>query len=191
MAPPSVANFCLTLALLVALFSVACARQKPERHFGCPPGKNVCIYPIGDANLQCETIFDFQVSLDLKDDESRSDIPRSEISIQITTPSGNTVKPEDLFGKQPEYRTWKIEAFEDSADEAPKGYNSYTWTWRNVIIPKDMGYGGMEVTVVARGVTTVANWVIREPKKRRAKNVVLFIGDGMALPLMAGTFWLF
>lgn len=55
----------LHIVAFATLFALGYARQNPERHYGCPPGKNVCIYPIDEATLQCETFFDFQVALHL------------------------------------------------------------------------------------------------------------------------------
>lgn len=175
----------LTTLLLTLFLSHTFALQKPERHFGCPPGKNVCIYPIDDATLQCETIFDFQVALHIPENNSIAEDFRSEFDIKFTLPSGHVESPEVLFNRKPDLRMWKLEAFEDSADETPEGFDSYAVVYRNVIIPKSVGKGVVKVTVVSRDVTTEVYYHIREPTKRRAKNVVLFVGDGMALPMMA------
>ncbi|KAI0566154.1 alkaline phosphatase [Gracilaria domingensis] len=168
-----------------ALYASVVALQKPERHFGCPPGKNVCIYPIDDANLQCETFFDFQVALHIPENAAIEKDFRRVMDIKLTLPSGDVLTPEALFGKEPELRNWTLEAFEDQADETPEGFNSYAVMYRNVIIDKKYGMGPVKVTVFTRGVNTEVTYIVREPTKRRAKNVVLFVGDGMSLPMMA------
>lgn len=170
--------------LLASLLAAATALQFPERHYGCPAGKNVCIYPIDNSQLQCETFFDFQVALHVPSNLSLTNF-RQLLDIKFSLPKGEVLTPESLFGKQPELRTWLLEAFEDSADETPVGFTSYAVNYRNVRIPNEKGKGPVNVTVSALGTTTVVNWFVREPTKRRAKNVILFVGDGMALPMMA------
>jgi hypothetical protein len=57
--------------------------------------------------------------------------------------------------------------------------------YRNVVLT-DPG----EYTATLRyynGSTTVANWLVRDvPAKRRAKNLILFIGDGMTTNMITG-----
>ncbi|PXF40407.1 Alkaline phosphatase H [Gracilariopsis chorda] len=176
----------ISFVFLTALFALsAFALQKPERHFGCPLGKNVCIYPIDDTNLQCETIFDFQVALHIPENQTIQTQFRHLMDIKLSLPSGDVLTPESLFGKEPHLRNWTLEAFEDQADQTPEGFKSYAFMYRNVVIDKKYGKGPVRVTVLARGVTTEVSYVLREPTKRRARNVVLFVGDGMALPMMA------
>lgn len=178
----------MTITYLVALalaFGICATLQKPERHYGCPPGKNACIYPIDEATLQCETYFDFQVALHVPENTTLGASWRSELDIKFTLPDGSKVMPCDMFGKSAEMRKWKLQAFEDSADETPSGFDSYAAMWRNVILPRRIGKGTVMVTVRARGVTTSVRCEVRQPSPRRAKNVILLIGDGMSLPMMA------
>lgn len=180
----------LPLTLLFLITSSVLARQKPERHYGCPPAKNVCIYPIDDAEFQCNTVFDFQVELNVPNTTTIDNI-RNELKISLKLPPGaiqETITPDELFKKEANEREWQLEAFEDMADENPDGFTSYALVWRNVIIRETiigkMG-GPIEITVEARGVTTKVLWTVREATPRVAKNVALFIGDGMSLPMMA------
>lgn len=57
--------------------------------------------------------------------------------------------------------------------------------YRNVVLTEPGQY-----TATLRyynGSTTVANWQVRDiPPKRRAKNLVLFIGDGMTTNMITG-----
>lgn len=175
----------IVLFFLSYLAVSASALQKPERHFGCPTGKNVCIYPIDEADLQCETIFDFQVALHLLPEDMIQQEFRHEIDIKLALPSGDVLTPESLFGRVPELRNWTFLVQEDFVDRNPKRFRSYAATYRNVVIDKKYGSGPVQVTVHARGVTTKITYMLRKPTKRRAKNVVLFVGDGMALPMMA------
>ncbi|CAN8063190.1 unnamed protein product, partial [Agarophyton chilense] len=254
----------------VTLCASVVALQKSERHFGCPPRQNVCIYPIDDANLRCETFFDFQVALHVPRNASLPNNFRRALDIRLTLPSGDVLTPEALFGKEPELRNWTFEAgggtsildsFLGQADDIldglnldprlrngilqllsqlrqiPQGFDfaatlrsgniaallsqastipglspealqavlesgfletflsqpgrpresfkAYAVMYRNVMIHNKYGKGPVKVTVSARGVTTEVTYIVREPTKRRAKNVVLFVGDGMALPMMA------
>lgn len=172
------------LLALVALVSAVNALQKPERHYGCPPGKNVCIYPIDDAVLQCETIMDFQVALHVRINRTIKGI-RKKINIKLTLPSGDVVTPESLFGVKSELRSWKLGVLDSIVDRTPVVFTSYALIFRNVIIPRSVGKGAININVTARGVNTEVSWSIRPPTKRRAKNVILVVGDGMALPMMA------
>jgi len=173
-------------AAAVAAAAPAVGLQKPERHFGCPPGKNVCIYPIDTAAMQTESLFDFQVELHVLDRVPVAKPVTQELAITIKLPSGETTTPEALFpGVSPVYRTWDLKAFKDMSDENPVGYDSYAATWRNVFIPKAVGGGALTVSVMARNVTTAVTYDIRKPTTRKAKNVILFIGDGMSLTMMS------
>ena len=173
------------LILLSAVFISIDALQTAERHFGCPRGTNACIYPIDTANLQCETFFDFQVAVHIPTNQTIRANWRHAMDIKLTLPSGEVHTPESVFKKTPELRNWTLEAFENQADETPEGFSSYAVMYRNVKFTTQYGKGPVKVSVRARGRTTEATWVVRKPTKRRAKNVVLFVGDGMALPMMA------
>lgn len=170
--------------IVAAAVAPALALQKPERHFGCPLGKNVCIYPVDTVALQCESLFDFQVELHVLANQSVATPVTKELAITLTLPSGKAITPAKLWGGTPEYRTWSLQAFKDMSDENPTGYDAYAATWRNVFVPRAAGKGSFTVRVHARGVTTTVAYDIREPTRRQAKNVVLLIGDGMSLPLM-------
>ena len=152
--------------------------------------KNVCIYPIDDAEFQCNTVFDFQIELHVPN-TTTVDNPEDEIKIMLDLPNGammDQVTPTKLFGKEPESRSWQFETFENLTEQTAINFTSYALAWRNIFLDEEivgrMG-GPIGVTVVARGVTTKVNWTVREATPRTAKNVVLFIGDGMALPMMA------
>eukprot|EP00178_Gracilaria_changii_P002530 TRINITY_DN1373_c0_g2_i1.p1 TRINITY_DN1373_c0_g2~~TRINITY_DN1373_c0_g2_i1.p1 ORF type:complete len:819 (+),score=129.40 TRINITY_DN1373_c0_g2_i1:455-2911(+) len=260
-------EFATVVLASAALCASVFALQRPERHFGCPAGKNVCIYPINGANLQCETFFDFQVALHVPPTDTIHRGAREAMHIAITLPSGDVLTPESLFSKEPELRNWtfgpnqprggllgtvlsqlgagtlgdllnqadtgfladllnqagggNLEALlsqaggadlgallsqagggdlatlvnlvgggtfgapANQAGGAPAGFKSYAVVYRNVFIDNKYGKGPVKVSVSARGVTTEATYIVREPAKRRAKNVILLIGDGMSLPMMA------
>jgi len=159
--------------------------QRAERHFGCPPTKNVCVYPIDTAVLQCEALFDFQVELHVVANASVADPVLDELRIRLRLPSGEVTTPAALFpGATPEFRRWALRAFRDMSDENPTGYDAYAVTYRNVFVPMRVGEGHVTVTVEARGVTTEVAYQVRAPTARVAKNVVLFVGDGMSLSMM-------
>jgi alkaline phosphatase len=56
--------------------------------------------------------------------------------------------------------------------------------WREVAAPAP---GEYTVEVTAGGATTSATWTVREPQPGTAKNVILFIADGMSVPLITAT----
>lgn len=172
-------------AVLAAILAVTAALQKPERHFGCPVGKNVCVYPIDSANIQCESMLDFQVALHIPANQTIQNNWRQEIDIKLFVPSAEVLTPENVFGKQAELRSWRFGALEDIADRDPDMFMSYAVIYRNVFFPQKFGKGVVKVEVRAQGVLTTVQYILREPTKRRAKNVILFVGDGMALPMMA------
>lgn len=55
-------------------------------------------------------------------------------------------------------------------------------TWRGVTAPAEAGDYVVEVT--AGGVTTSATWTVREVAQGQAKNVILFVADGMTVPML-------
>lgn len=178
-------NYLAALATLAAFVPVAVGLQNAERHYGCVDGKNACIYPIDDANMQCGTIFDFQVEIHLPLNETFQSNWRNAIDIKLALPSGDVLTPESLFNKEPMLRSWRLEAFEDILDRSPDIYMSYAVVYRNVQFPSKYGKGAVKVEIRAKGIFTEVQYILREPTKRQAKNVVLFVGDGMALPMMA------
>ncbi|MDX1992526.1 MAG: alkaline phosphatase [bacterium] len=53
--------------------------------------------------------------------------------------------------------------------------------WRNAIAPEA---GEYTIEVTAGGTTESVTWVVREPQPGEARNVILFIGDGVTIPMI-------
>lgn len=110
---------------------------------------------------------------------------RQKIDIKLTTPSEDVQTPESFFRVKPELRSWSLDVFDTIVDQTPKVFRSHAVNFRNIKIPRSVGKGPIKITVSARGVTTEVTWFVKEPTKRRAKNVIFLVGDGMCLPMMA------
>jgi len=91
-----------------------------------------------------------------------------------------TINGEDLskfFGVEAVAEKWE---FGSKDKPTPSNAN----TWRKVKAP---AAGEYKVEVTAGGKTHTVNWTVRKPMAGTAKNVILFIGDGMSVPLITAT----
>lgn len=125
---------------------------------GAPP---VLILPIDRATFLPGAYFDFRV-------EVHTETMPEDFAVTI-----NSEDASDFFGAEPEAESW---AFGDEESPTP----SQSVIWRGVTLP-DAGLYVVEVT--AGGATTSVDWYARQPQTNAgAKNVILFIADGMSVP---------
>jgi len=96
--------------------------------------------------------------------------------------SGKPKKVHDYFGiKEPELETWTFSWYEDlfaEDEDKPSVVNVASRVYRNLALYEP---GTYTVTLQYYGKeTTTAKWTVRDlSSKRKAKNVIFFIGDGM------------
>ncbi|MFM1651673.1 alkaline phosphatase [Brevibacillus sp. B_LB10_24] len=143
---------CCLLADNAGLFAGNPAAVYAAEQTGKP---SVYIAPIDRAKMLAGSMFDFRVELN-----DLAALPSS-VSIQV-----NGQDAEKFFGKP----------FEKTQTE-----KSQEFTIRDVTISKA---GTYEVTVKADGLSKSVKYevVLADNSGKKAKNVILFVGDGMALP---------
>lgn len=121
----------------------------------------VMILPIDRATFLPGAYFDFRV-------EVHAEAMPEDFAVTI-----NGEDAAAFFGAEPTTESW---AFGDEAAPTP----AQSIIWRQVMLPEA---GLYVVEVTAGGATTSVNWYARQPQAGAgAKNVILFIGDGMSVP---------
>jgi alkaline phosphatase len=112
------------------------------------------IYPIDRAAILAGAKFDFKVEFD-------NAVAETDVSVTV-----NGVEPRKAFNKAPRFI---------GNDD---GANASSVLIRDVAIDKP---GSYEVVATAGGQTLRATWEVYGTGPRKAKNVILFIGDGMTV----------
>lgn len=115
----------------------------------------VTILPVTNAEFLPGAMFDLRV-------EVWADALPDDFTVGV-----NGTNASDFFGAEPVEETWEAG---DSTVTAV--------TWRGVTLPEA---GDYTVTVTAGGVDTSVSWMAYEPQAATAKNVILFIADGMTV----------
>lgn len=159
--------------------------QGSAKAIGCPADKNACVYPIDDTNLQFLVRFDFQVTVHVDNQTKLAGDWASLIKVTINLPNGLSRTPEQLWNRSAETRTWVSETTDESDESIVNGVDFYAIVYRNVRFRPEHGFGKAVVTVSFMDVTTVVSYTIRQVSKRRARNVILLVGDGMSLPMIS------
>ncbi|KAL5604198.1 hypothetical protein BROUX41_002179 [Berkeleyomyces rouxiae] len=172
----------LTSLALLASASMATA-QTYQRLGTCP--KLGCVLPPDQADFLPNQFFDLRVEVHapLNGTEAfNNGVPDEGFSVTIGK-VGEEPKPITEFFKiqEPDMEKWQFGWFEDrfAEDTGSKSLvNVASRIYRRISINEP---GTYEVTLnYYNGETTVANWVVRPiSTQRKAKNVVMFIGDGM------------
>ncbi|KAI5892802.1 alkaline phosphatase [Schizophyllum commune H4-8] len=165
-----------------ALFASARA-QYYKRLGGCPTLG--CLFPPDQSDFLPGQLFDIRVEVHAPVNGSEAfngGVPDEGFVLCIQEPDGECVPVEEYFGKEaPALEKWDFSYYEDLfAEDADNltGVNVASKAWRAVSLPKPGDY--IAKLKYYDGIETVANWTVRAPStERKAKNVLLFIGDGM------------
>ena len=121
----------------------------------------VLILPIDRATMLPGAYFDFRV-------EVHAEAMPDDFAVTINGEEAAT-----FFGAEPTAESW---AFGDEAAPTP----SQSVIWRGVTLPEA---GLYTVAVTAGGATTSVDWYARQPQPAAgARNVILFVADGMSVP---------
>ncbi len=123
----------------------------------------VLILPIDQASFLPGAMFDFRV-------EVHADALPENFSVTI-----NGTDAADFFDAQPTEESW---VFGPEASPTPAS----SVIWRDLAAPAP---GEYVVTVTAGATTESVTWIVREPMAGSARNVILFIGDGMTVGMLA------
>jgi alkaline phosphatase len=120
----------------------------------------VTILPVNHAAFLPGALFDVRIELEA------DAVPEN---FEVTV---NGDAASEVFGAESE-----VEAFDAGSEDAPVAMQAVTW--RDVVAPAP---GEYTISVTAGGTTETVVWDVRAPQTGTAKNVILFIADGMTTP---------
>ncbi|KAJ5802940.1 uncharacterized protein N7503_005390 [Penicillium pulvis] len=184
----------------LACFASFAAAQTFQRLGGCPDLG--CIFPPDQVDFLAGQYFDIRLEVHspVNGSEARVGEPDENFTFTIAKKGKKPLTASEYFKiDEPELERWNFTWFEGNtfltssprgthklieADrfaedaEMPSLVNVTSKIYRRIALYEP---GEYETTLTYYGQQkTVANWVVRDlPTKRRAKNVVMFIGDGM------------
>lgn len=176
-----------TLALL-ALASHGFG-QTFQRLGTCP--KLGCVLPPDQSDFLPGQLFDLRVEVHAPINGSEAfnnGVPDENFTVTIGKVGEEPKSITDFFTvEDPEMEKWEFGWYEDrfAEDAGSKSMvNVASKIYRHISITEP---GEYEVTLTYyNGETTVANWVVRPiSAKRKAKNVIFFIGDGMTTNMVS------
>ncbi|EEH06750.1 alkaline phosphatase [Histoplasma capsulatum G186AR] len=166
------------------LFSSTALAQTFQRLGGCP--ELGCVFPPDQTDFLAGQYFDIRLEVHspVNGSEAREGEPDPNFTFAITK-KGRNNKPQaatEFFGvEEPELEKWDFTWYEDLfARDAkkPSLVKVASKVYRRVALYQP---GEYEATLTYYdGKTTTATWLVRDlAEVRKAKNVILFIGDGM------------
>ncbi|KAI9755720.1 MAG: hypothetical protein M1815_004715 [Lichina confinis] len=184
MSKSALARGVATLVVGASLASVGLA-QTFRRLGACP--KLGCIFPPDQVDFLAGSFFDIrlEVHAPVNGSEASPDIggvPDSDFTFTIGK-KGEEPQDASAYFKvdEPELETWNFTWFEDlfARDaETPSLVQVAAKAYRKVVLYEPGEY--VATLSYYDGSKTEATWLVRdEGQKRKAKNVILFIGDGM------------
>ncbi|KAF2405104.1 alkaline phosphatase [Trichodelitschia bisporula] len=169
-------------AAVVAVLLDVVAAQTFQRLGTCPTFG--CVFPPDQADFLAGQYFDIrlEVHAPVNGSEANGGQPDEKFTFTIAKGSAKPVDAPTFFGvKEPALERWNFTWFEDlfAKDKGtPSLVNVTSRAYRRVFLKEPgeyvatLGYNGDKKTVV--------NWTVRDLSTvRKAKNVILFIGDGM------------
>ncbi|KAF2664968.1 alkaline phosphatase [Microthyrium microscopicum] len=167
---------------IVGLLLGAAQGQTFQRLGTCPTFG--CIFPPDQANFLLGQFFDIrlEVHAPVNGTEANGKLPDEKFTFTVASSSGSPAPAASFFSvAEPALERWNFTWYEDLfAQDAktPSLVNVTSKAYRRV---RFTAPGTYTATLnYNNGSTTKATWHVRDlPKTRRAKNVILFIGDGM------------
>ncbi|KFY11439.1 hypothetical protein V492_04457 [Pseudogymnoascus sp. VKM F-4246] len=170
-----------------ATFASLASAQTFQRLGACPDLG--CVFPPNQADFLAGQYFDIRVEVHapVNGSEANGGIPDKKFSLAIQKAGGSSTQVSKFFDiTEPEVEEWKFQWYEDYfAEDAktPSVVNVAAKAYRRVAL-----YEPGEYTATLsyyNGSKTVANWVVRDlAEEKKAKNVILFIGDGMTTSMI-------
>lgn len=175
-------------SLVVAAAFIAVGTAQTYQRLGTCPTLG-CILPPDQQDFLAGQYFDLRLEIHapVNGSEANGGVPDENFTVTIAKGDGETKSIEEFFGLEtPELETWDFSWYEDLfAEDADKKtvVNVASKVYRRVAL-----YEPGEYTVTLKyydGETTTAQWTVRDiHTKRKAKNVVMFIGDGMTTSMI-------
>ncbi|KAI1871705.1 hypothetical protein JX265_005691 [Neoarthrinium moseri] len=171
-----------SLALLAASLSVVSA-QYYQRLGTCP--KLGCVLPPDQQDFLPGQYFDLRLEVHAPVNGSEafnSGVPDEKFTVTIAKEGGEAKSVAEFFSlDEPEIEKWTFHWYEDLyAEDAktPTFVNVASKIYRRIALYEPGNYQ-VKLTYY-NGETTTADWVVRPlATAKKAKNVILFIGDGM------------
>ncbi|SPO07231.1 probable alkaline phosphatase [Cephalotrichum gorgonifer] len=173
----------ISTAALLAGAITAVSAQTYQRLGTCPTLG--CVLPPDQSDFLPGQFFDLRVEVHAPVNGSEAfnnGVPDEKFTVTIGK-TGEEPKPITEFFEvdEPELEKWDFGWYEDLYAEDAKQksvVNVASKIYRRIVLKEP---GDYQVTLkYYDGETTVANWVVRDVRnKKKAKNIVFFIGDGM------------
>lgn len=173
--------------------SCYCSAQTFQRLGTCPTFG--CVLPPDQADFLPGSFFDIRVEIHapLNGSEAVPGYTEPDPNFDLTIErEGDSAQPVTQYFNitEPELERWNFTWYEDlfaKAAETPSLVRVASKAYRRVALYQP---GQYIVTLnYANGSTTYANWTVRDIQpERRAKNLVLFIGDGMTTNMVSGRY---
>ena len=180
----------LRVTTLALLCSTALS-QTYQRLGACPTLG--CIFPPDQVDFLPGQFFDVRLEVHAPQNGSQAVpgyiSPDTGFTFSIAKVGGTSMPAASFFNvEEPMLESWNFSWYEDLFAEArdrPSIVKVAAKAYRKVTLQEPGEYQAS--LTYANGNTTVANWTVRDvPMQRKAKNVVLFIGDGMTTNMITG-----
>ncbi|KAI8607204.1 alkaline-phosphatase-like protein, partial [Chytriomyces sp. MP71] len=173
----------LLAAVAAAVDPSAPSVGQQNRFRALPRGSNLAISPVDGAEFIAGQHFD--ISIELHNENGKADA--SDLTFTI-----NGKPASDLFGAsaKPYVSNYNSTYYKDTqARDAGKStkFNVARLSWRNLALPASGDYN-LEVKTGSEKVA--ATWTVKGSSTRKAKNAILFIGDGMAPTMISAARYL-
>ena len=185
---------CFKAAVALSLIYSQCTAQTFQRLGGCP--SLGCILPPDQADFLPGQFFDIRVEIHAPQNGSEVvqgyTSPDPNFTLTVRRDGDNEASAQtavEFFGIQdPKIETWNFTWYEDlfaQAAKTPSQVKVASKAYRRVALYEPGSY--IATLTYQSGEQTYANWTVRDVgSERRAKNVVLFIGDGMTTNMITG-----
>ena len=181
-------------AIALGFFCSQCSAQTFQRLGACPTLG--CILPPDQVDFLPGQYFDIRVEVHAPLNGSEAvegyTQPDTNFMLNIRRDDGPEAQAQSATAffqvEEPELERWNFTWYEDlfaQAADAPSVVRVASKVWRRVALYEPGNY--IATLSYQNGEQTYANWTVRDiPSERRAKNVVLFIGDGMTTNMITG-----
>ncbi|KAJ6116662.1 hypothetical protein N7512_006387 [Penicillium capsulatum] len=178
----------LLLLTLMACVIPGVFSQTFQRLGGCPDLG--CVFPPDQVDFLAGQFFDIRLEVHspVNGSEARVGEPDPNFTFTISKEGAAAVSATTFFKvDEPKLERWNFTWYEDLyAHDAgkPSLVNVTAKAYRRIALYEP---GEYEATLTYYGnQKTVSHWLVRDiPTKRRAKNIILFIGDGMTTAMVS------
>ncbi|KAE8445569.1 hypothetical protein EG329_013333 [Mollisiaceae sp. DMI_Dod_QoI] len=171
-----------TLVLISSSIFVLTAAQTFQRLGGCPTLG--CVLPPDQTDFLAGQYFDIrlEVHAPVNGTEANGGVPDPDFTFTIAKVGGTSQSAATFFNvAEPALERWNFTWYEDLFAQdahAPSVVRVTSKVYRRVALYDPGEY--VATLDYYNGTKTVANWVVRPlQQQKKAKNVILFIGDGM------------